>query len=498
MKLSELVGQVKGLEWVNGSSETDIVGLADDSRHAAAGKLFFALSPGETAGRHASEALARGAAAVVVPPGAAFEGSGPILTARDCRAALADAAAAFFAPTPRFPIVGITGTNGKTTTTLMTAAVLRQSGRKVAVIGTLGTLRDDGCREPSPNTTPGLLPLYATFRALEEEGYGAVAMEVSSQGIVQHRIRGIPFSAAVWTNLSPEHFELHGDLETYRQAKLALFRDCEHRPAGPAAPEFFNVLNGSDDSFGHFSAAARGRTFTFGLHSSADVRAEDVRTDFRASRFTLAHGSQRCPVTLALGGDFNVQNALAAAAVGIGFGLDLAAIARGLESVREVPGRFQAIGGDDRRVLVDYAHTSEGMEKLLHSCRALVGPGERLIVVFGCGGDRDRTKRPRMGSVAAALADLCIVTNDNPRTESPQQILADILTGIPQEHRPRLTIELDRERAIRLALSMARPADLVVIAGKGHEDYQILGTQRIHFDDREVVAAALEELRRTP
>ena len=495
MKLAQLLDAVPSLRLIRGNTGATIVSLCDDSRQAGPGALFFSLAaePAQAVA-HAGQALERGAEAVVVAPGVAVAGERTVLETADSRAALADAARRFFHPTPRIPIVAVTGTNGKTTTSLMTAAVLRQAGLKVAVIGTLGTLREGGQREPSPNTTPGLMPLYQTFRALEEEGYQALVMEVSSQGIAQHRTRGVPFSAAVWTNLSPEHFELHGDLDTYRAVKLRLFSEGMQRPTEAGVPEHVSVLNVDDVEYPRFRAACRGRVRTFGTSPESDVRARAVETSFDSSRFVMCAGGREQAVKLALGGDFNVLNALAAAAVGLGFGLELPAIARGLESVEEVPGRFQALGGSRRRVLVDYAHTSEGTEKLLASCRALVGKGERLIVVFGCGGDRDRTKRPRMGAVAARLADVCFVTNDNPRTEDPQQILADILAGIPEEHRAKLTIELDRGQAIRRALETAGPRDLVVVAGKGHEDYQILGTRRVHFDDREVVREALANL----
>ncbi|MBI4870513.1 MAG: UDP-N-acetylmuramoyl-L-alanyl-D-glutamate--2,6-diaminopimelate ligase [Candidatus Riflebacteria bacterium] len=495
MKLSQMLEALPDLQLVSGKADVEFKQLCDDSRQVSDGDLFFCLAADpETVALHARQAAANGAVAVVAPPGLTEEGARVVLATADPRAALADAAHLVFAPTPRILIVGVTGTNGKTTTTLMTAAVLRQAGHRVAVIGTLGTLREDGRREASPNTTPGLLALYRTFQALEAEGTTAVVMEVSSQGVVQHRVRAIPFTAAVWTNLSPEHFELHGDLETYRKIKMRLFSECLQRQAAEGVPAFVNVLNQDDPSYPFFRGACRGGLKTFGLAPGADVRADGIEASFDSSTFRLSAGGREQPVRLALGGDFNVQNALAAAAVGLAFGLELPAIALGLESVQEVPGRFQALGGKARRVLVDYAHTSEGMEKLLGSCRALVHSPERLIVVFGCGGDRDRTKRPRMGRVAAQLADHCFITNDNPRSEDPQQILSDILTGIPEEKRACLTIELDRKAAIREALRAAGPTDLVVIAGKGHEDYQILGANRIHFDDREVVRETLLEL----
>ncbi len=498
MKLSRLLEGIASMKLARPGEDPELTGLAEDSRNVTPGCLFFALAGDpETAGIHARQALERGASALVLPPGVCLDGDFTRISSDDCRAALADAAARYFAPTPKLPVIGVTGTNGKTTTSLMIRSILTEAGHRPAVIGTLGTLRHDGSQEESPNTTPGLMPLYATFRSLEETGHTAIVMEVSSQGIAQHRIRGIPFAAAAWTNLSPEHFELHGDLETYSRIKESFFQDCTHRPPVEGAPPFCNVLNRDDSRFPRFQNACRGEILTFGRAEDARVRARNIAAGIEGSQFELVVGGNALPVTLPLGGAFNVENALAAAAVCHGLGIPTDTLVRGLERMVPVPGRFQAVGDGSRRVIVDYAHSSDGLQKLLAACRSLVSGQGRLLVVFGCGGDRDRTKRPKMGRVASRYGDLSIITNDNPRTESPEQIVEEILAGIPDERRPTVTVELDRRRAIRAGLAQTGPEDLLVIAGKGHEDYQILGTSRIHFDDREVVAAELTALGET-
>ena len=490
-------------ELVAGPASTEVRGLADDSRHVQPGDLFFCMPGAKVDGaRFAADAVEQGAVAVVVPEGTQPPPGVPALRAADCRAALSCAVREMAREAiGRLTYAGVTGTNGKTTTTCLTAAVLRAAGRRTAIVGTLGTLREDGSRVASKNTTPGPLDLLHQIEALAGEGYTHLAMEVSSQAVVQHRADFLPFAAAVWTNLSPEHFELHGDLDTYRAVKVRYLAEASAAAKADGRP-FAAVVNLDDPSAPQFLAAIGYGTvygFTMGApvvssFSGERVEGREGSSGLTGGRVIARWRDQRAEIRLQLGGGFNLQNALAAACVGLSQGIDLATSARGLAGVERVPGRFQPVPSEKRQVLIDYAHTSEGMENLLKACRPLVAQGGRLIVVFGCGGDRDNSKRPRMGRSAAAYADFCVITNDNPRTEDPARITGHILEGIDGGDRARCVVEHDRRRAIGIALEKASPHDLVVVAGKGHEDYQLVGDRVLHFDDYEVVKETLERL----
>lgn len=481
-----------------------VTGLADDSRQVKPGDLFFCMPGAKVDGtKFVPDAIARGAVAVVVQAGTSVPTGVPALVVDDCRAALSACVRALCDDvTSKLTYVGVTGTNGKTTTTCLTAAVLRAGGRKTAVVGTLGTLREDGSRVSSKNTTPGPLDLLSQIEALGQEGYTHLAMEVSSQAVVQHRADYLPFAAATWTNLSPEHFELHGDLDTYRNIKISYLADASAQAAREGR-KFSAIVNLDDESAKLFLAKIDARAtvygFTLGRSTVPDFKGEVVEgleawSGFDGGRVIARHRGVSQKVEIKLGGTFNLQNALAALCAGLAQGVDLATGARGLATVGSVPGRMQPVTSDKRRVLIDYAHTSEGMENLLKGCRPLVAEGGRLIVVFGCGGDRDNTKRPRMGKSASSYADYCVITNDNPRTEDPNRITGHILDGIDADARKRCVVEHDRRKAIELALNRATPKDLVVVAGKGHEDYQLVGDKVLHFDDYEVVKEVLAGL----
>lgn len=499
----EKIAKQTGIELVSGSESTTVTGLCDDSRLAKPGDLFFCVSGSKHDGtRFAKDAVARGAVAVVSDRSEAIELGVPVLRTIDTRATLARAVRLLHRETlDRLRYVGVTGTNGKTTTTHLIASVLREAGSRTAIVGTLGTIKDDGSRVPSKNTTPGPLDLLRTISGLASEGYKTLVMEVSSQAVVQRRAAFLPFSSAVWTNLSPEHFELHGDIDTYRSIKVSFIEECDRLAREEGRTTHSSILNLKDPSSPRFLAACRGRVHGFCLQNKPTtpfqgtlVLGEEPSCDLSGGRMVISYEGRKIPVHVRLGGHFNLENALAAASVGLSWGVDPAAIVSGLALVDKVPGRFQRIPSDKRRVLIDYAHTSEGLENLLVACRKMVRAEERLIVVFGCGGDRDNTKRPRMGRTASQYADLCIVTNDNPRTEDPVRITTQILEGMTPEDRSKCLVEHDRRKAIGQALFEARPTDLVVVAGKGHEDYQLVGDQVLHFDDSEVVKETLARL----
>ncbi|NLX59900.1 MAG: UDP-N-acetylmuramoyl-L-alanyl-D-glutamate--2,6-diaminopimelate ligase [Phycisphaerae bacterium] len=458
--------------------------VVSDSRQVRPGDLFVALRGVDSDG-HAfvARALAAGAAAVVVeradavPPGAVAV---LVPDGRDAAALLAHEMAGH--PTAALTVLGVTGTNGKTTTTYLTRSILEADGRRTGVIGTISY--QVGSRTiPAPTTTPGPVQLADCFADMAASGLTAAVMEVSSHALDQRRTLGVEFRAAAFTNLTPEHLDYHHDMVTYRQAKGRLFAQL--------SPDAAAVLNRDDEASAHFAAATRARVVWYSMKGDADIAAADVRADLDGTQFDLVLRSGRLPVRLQLIGRHNVYNAMASAGLALSLGIEPQTVVQGLEALAAVPGRLEPVRcGQPFAVLVDYAHTDDALENSLSS----VGPLKqgRLIVVFGCGGDRDRTKRPRMAAVAEKWADTVIVTNDNPRTENPERIADEVFAGFTSPEAA--TRELDRAAAIRRAIEAARPGDVVVIAGKGHEDYQIVGAERRHFDDREQARRVLTSL----
>ena len=459
--------------------DTRIDGIADDSRTVRPGDLFCAWA-GVAADAHAFAGPAARAGAVAVLgerplPDVAL----PQVLVRDGRRAAAVAAALVFGnPQAALVLVGVTGTNGKTTSVWVLRHLLATRGG-AASIGTLGAVLPDGSILPGSEalTTPGPVQLAGTLRQLVDAGAVHLAMEVSSHALDQGRVAGLRFDAAVFTNLTRDHLDYHGTLEQYLAAKRSL---VDLLRAGGVA-----ISNADDPAWGGLAEAAP-RALTFGAAAAADVRFSDVRLDATGASFTLSttagHASARIPLL----GEFNVQNATAAAAacLALDFGLDDVAAALG--TVPQVPGRLERIASEPCPVLRDYAHTPDALERALAALRPLTRG--RLIVVFGAGGDRDRGKRPLMGRAAAGGADVAIVTSDNPRTEDPETIIDQIMTGIAEGRAIRIA---DRRAAIAHALELASPGDIVLLAGKGHEDYQIMGTQKRPFDERQVVSELL-------
>jgi UDP-N-acetylmuramoyl-L-alanyl-D-glutamate--2,6-diaminopimelate ligase len=398
------------------------------------------------------------------------------------------AAAVFGQPSRSFALVGVTGTNGKTTTALLVEALFRAAGCRTGVIGTLGARIGDR-QLPGDRTTPEAPDLQALFGQMAAEDVRAVAMEVSSHALTQDRTLGAEFDVGVFTNLTQDHLDFHGTLEAYFDAKARLFTDYPTH----TSKSFTSVLN-LDDPYGQrLQGMAKGRIVTYGIDREATLGASDVRAtpagiSFRVSR----EGGLGEALQLRLGGRFNVSNALAALGVAHAVGLEWEGSLEALAAVPGVPGRFESVdAGQEFSVIVDYAHTPDGLLNVLNAARAL--EPRHLIVVFGCGGDRDRGKRPIMGRLAAELADVAVVTSDNPRSEEPGAIIREIVAGFEAApgRQARLVEEPDRKAAIGQAIGMAGPRDLVLIAGKGHEDYQIFADRTIHFDDREVAREVL-------
>ncbi|HET6579934.1 MAG TPA: UDP-N-acetylmuramoyl-L-alanyl-D-glutamate--2,6-diaminopimelate ligase [Gemmatimonadales bacterium] len=455
-------------------------GVGMDSRTIRPGMLYVAVRGSQADGhRFVADAVRRGATAVMVE--SAQQSEVPEILVRDGRrAALALGQAWYGWPSRRLTLIGITGTNGKTTTTGLVRHLFNAAGR-AGSIGTLGAF--DGSGEAVPSTagsltTPGPIDLQATLADLLARGTSHVVMEASSHSLDQGRLDGLAFAAGVFTNLTRDHLDYHETMEAYLAAKLKLI--------GLLGLGGVEVVNLDDEAWRIMPP--RARRVTFGLDSAADVRATGVVLDAAGSRFRLEGGFGRAEASLPLLGDFNVSNALAAAACALGLGQPLEQVVARLAVSPQVPGRMERISDVPCIVLRDYAHTPDALERALATLRPLTRG--RVIVVFGCGGDRDRGKRPLMGRIAAEGADLAIATSDNPRTEDPDAIIDEIEQGMGDV--PHLRIP-DRLAAIHAALGEARAGDTLLLAGKGHETYQVLGTERVPFDEREIVRAATGE-----
>jgi UDP-N-acetylmuramoyl-L-alanyl-D-glutamate--2,6-diaminopimelate ligase len=456
-----------------------LTGVSTDSRTLAPGMAYLAVRGSQVDGhRFVPEAIARGAAALVVE---SSRGSAlPEFIVSDGRlAALVVARAWYGDPASRLTLVGVTGTNGKTTTTALTRHLLNRDGH-AGSLGTLGAFDGAGAAVPSTAgslTTPGPVDLQATFAELVRRGVTHVVMETSSHSLDQGRLDGLSFAAGIFTNLTRDHLDYHGTMESYLAAKLRL--------SGYLAPGGYEVVN-ADDPAWRAMPPYRPR-LTFGLDPAADVCAAELQLDAGGSSFLLRCREGQAAVRLPLLGEFNISNALGAAAAALALKVPLESVVEGLRTAPQVPGRMERITEAPCVVLRDYAHTPDALERALETLRPLT-PG-RLIVVFGCGGDRDRGKRPVMGRIAAEAADLAVVTSDNPRTENPESIVDEVVAGIGG--RPFLR-HVDRAEAIGLALRESRPGDTVLLAGKGHETYQVVGTSKIPFDERTIVLDALK------
>ena len=482
MELAELAQVLPGVV-VRGDPSTAVVDATVDSRAAGPGSLFCCVVGERTDGHaFATDAAANGAAALLVER--RLDVDLPQLRVESVRSAAGPAAAAIFGrPSERMTVVGVTGTNGKTTTTYMLERAFAAAGATPGLIGTVEVHIGDDVL-PVVHTTPEAPELQRLFARMHEAGVGAVGMEVSSHGLALDRVSGTRFACGVFTNLTRDHLDFHGSVEAYEAAKAKLF-------AGELALR--GAINVDDPAGVRIAAGAAVPVVTFAIDSDADVRAIDVVTSAEGSRFTCIAGDEHIAVRVPITGRYNVSNALATLASFHALGLPLEAAADGIAALAGVPGRLEAVDvGQPFTVVVDYAHTPDSLENVLHATRDVCEG--RLIVVFGCGGDRDRGKRPLMGKVATTLADLTFVTSDNPRSEDPAAIIVEIEAGAIEGGGAYRT-EQDRRAAIRAAVGEARPGDLVVIAGKGHESGQKFADRVVPFDDRVV---AREELAALP
>ena len=486
MRLSELLA-VLDAHRTSSDSDIDIAGLTQNSRQVLRDYLFVAVRGEKTDGHlYIDDAVSAGAAAVVCEE-ADFPVHGAVkIVVPDSRLALARLADAFYGhPSAKLRVVGVTGTNGKTTITYLVRNALARAGIASGLIGTI-EYRVDGRTIPADRTTPDPVLIHSLLAEMVARGCGAAVMEVSSHALDQKRVEAIRFNVGVFTNLTQDHLDYHRDLDEYLEAKARLFRMLGDYPDDPSPRRA--VVNVDDPRAARIIEVARAPVITYGLSTPADVRAVDVRLGADGGTFTAVTPRGKVPVRTSLIGRHNVSNALAALAVGLALELDVDAVVAGIADTTHVPGRLEFIENDRGfTVVVDYAHTDDALRNVLTSLREITRG--RIITVFGCGGDRDPGKRPKMGAVVNELADFSIVTSDNPRSEEPDAIIAAILKAYAADDD--YVVEPDRRAAIERAIAMAKPGDTVLIAGKGHETYQQFRNQTIVFDDREVARAAL-------
>ncbi|MEC0369946.1 UDP-N-acetylmuramoyl-L-alanyl-D-glutamate--2,6-diaminopimelate ligase [Paenibacillus chibensis] len=490
MKLNELASTLT-IAQIIGNGDITITGLQTDSRKVAPGDLFICL-PGYTVDGHdyALKAAEQGAAALVVER--QLDIDLPQVIVKDSRYAMAVMADAFFgSPSSHMKMIGVTGTNGKTTTTYLIEKMMNDHGVNTGLIGTI-QMRYGGRTFPMSGTTPEALELQRSLDDMSAGGVQCCVMEVSSHALEQGRVKGTDFRTAIFTNLTQDHLDYHKSMEEYRAAKGLFFSRLGNKFSHQKSQRKYAVLNLDDEASQYFAKVTAAEVITYGLDEKADVRASEISITAQGTHFHVDTFKGSADIQLRMVGKFNVYNALAAITAGLLEGLELDSIKQSLESVPGVDGRVESVDeGQPFAVIVDYAHTPDGLENVLKTVNEFAKG--RVITVFGCGGDRDRTKRPIMGKIAAKYSDLVMVTSDNPRTEDPDLILKDIEAGLLEDSVPEDKYQLivDRRAAIQKAIEMASPDDVVLIAGKGHETYQILGHTKHDFDDRIVAKEAI-------
>ena len=479
MKISELVKNA-GCVSIEGI-DRDISEMSYNTSTVTDGCLFFCIEGYKTDGHlFAKKAVENGARAVVISKDVEVGNDITKIYVKDTRDAMAKMASNFYGnPSSRLNIIGITGTNGKTTSTFMLKSILDEAGHKTALLGTIYNIIGDKT-EIAKRTTPESLDLQKMFYEMVSAGIDTCIMEVSSHSLALKRVYGVNFKSCIFTNLTQDHLDFHKTMENYFKTKMMIFDNCE-----------IASINMDDEYGTRASSMLSNRQINFGINNKCDIMAKDIKIKEDSTEFTLSYKNNDIPVIINMPGKFNVYNAIGCASVCIGLGITLDKIKDGLEKLKNVPGRSEIINTKKGfTIVIDYAHTPDGIVNILKTAREYTKG--RLITVFGCGGDRDKTKRPKMGKAAGELSDFCIVTSDNPRSEDPKSIIDDILPGIEETH-CNYVIIVDRIEAIRHAIKMGKYGDVIVIAGKGHETYQVLKDKTIHFDEREIVSAILKE-----
>ncbi|MXQ55865.1 UDP-N-acetylmuramoyl-L-alanyl-D-glutamate--2,6-diaminopimelate ligase [Shimazuella alba] len=489
MKLSELVDVLHVKEWLD-PTDVEITGIETDSREVKPGDLFIALR-GFTVDGHeyVDKAVEKGAAAILVET--PVQASIPIIQVPDTRRAMAFLANRFYQyPSQQLKLIGITGTNGKTTTSHLIEQILKSTGRETGIIGTIGVKIKDK-EIPVRNTTPDVVELQKSLRLMVDEGADYTVMEVSSHALHMGRTRGAHYHIAVFTNLTQDHLDYHQTMEKYREAKGLLFSQLGNQYTNKQKENQVAVLNSDDEASDYFATITAAQVITYGIKKEADVRAKNIEHRVDGVSFELETFQGNVPISLPLFGTFNVYNSLAAVAVALVEGIPLLQIKKSLENLEGVDGRFESVqAGQAYTVLVDYAHTPDSLQNVLTTAKSFAKG--KVICVVGCGGDRDRGKRPLMAGIATAYSDFTVITSDNPRTEDPEAIIADMMEGVSGQETTNYTKIVDRKSAIEHALKQAKPGDVVLIAGKGHETYQEINGVRYPFDDRKIAYEAIK------
>ena len=482
------------VQQVQGDQNVSIQDITADSRAVKLNSLFIALDGATVDGHnYIDKAVAAGAVAVIVSKPVTVPDDVCVITVSDTRQAMMVCVPYFFDyPANRMRMVGVTGTNGKTTTTHMIRHILKAQGHKVGVIGTVHIMIGD-TSYPIHNTTPDVVDLQHILHQMVQENVEYCVMEVSSHALALGRVSGVEFDTAVFTNLTQDHLDFHKTFENYLAAKCKLF---EQVSASDQVKDNKGAVINIDDSYGHrVMEKTTAPTITYSTLGKGTLNASDVHMSTKNSQYTVNYKGESYPVSMNTTGLFNVYNTLAAIGACLQEGISMEAIDTALKTFSSVPGRFELIEeGQDFAVVVDYAHTPDGLQNILETAKAI--KENRIIIVFGCGGDRDATKRPIMGRIAAEYGDKIYVTSDNPRTEDPVQIVKDVEVGVKEALRDGTSyaVIVDRREAINHAIHDAKAGDIVIIAGKGHENYQILKNETIHFDDREEARKALKEI----
>ncbi|WP_411679199.1 UDP-N-acetylmuramoyl-L-alanyl-D-glutamate--2,6-diaminopimelate ligase [Clostridium thailandense] len=475
---------LKGINYkvLKGNDDLEIREIQYDSRAVKDGDLFICIEGYATDGhKYINSAYNSGAKAIICSKTVESLPDCTVLMVEDSRKVLALAGANYYAqPASKLKVIGITGTNGKTTSTFMMKSILETAGYKVGLVGTIANYIGDK-KVPAHRTTPESLELQNLFKDMVNEGVEYCVMEVSSHSLYLNRVYGIKFSEAIFTNLTQDHLDFHKTFENYYAAKLILFKNTK------------NSIVNIDDEFGErVYKDSEGNKITYSIDKPADIRANNIHMHSRGVDFDVTYKNQVAHINLNIPGKYNVMNALGSMAACLGEGISMEIVKEGLENMLCVPGRCEIVTKNYNlgyEVIVDYAHTPDGLENILRTAREFTKG--KLISVFGCGGDRDNTKRPIMGKIGSELSDLAVITSDNPRSEDPMSIIKEIETGILKDNY--IVIE-NRREAIKKAMELAQKDDVVVVAGKGHEDYQILKDKTIHFDEREVIAEIVKEL----
>lgn len=479
MKLKKLIENTQYTELLNFDGDVEISGISYNSKTVQKGDIFVCLKGEHSDGHeYAKMAFDKGAAAFFTEK--RLDINAPQIVVDSARHKIADIASAFYdCPSKKINLIGVTGTNGKTSVTHLIQRIMEADNKRCALIGTLGyKVSSSDTYHDAKHTTPQAPELQKTLAKISDEKIGFVAMEVSSHALEQNRAGCCEFNGAVFTNLTQDHLDYHITMHNYFEAKAILFKSLK---AGG-----FAVINNDDEYAEQFKSIVPDgvKIITYGIKKESDIMARDIDFSVHGAKFNCVIYKNETPVNLQMNGMFSVYNALAALCAGLASDVDKDICIKALEHTKSVDGRFEIVCKEPL-VIVDYAHTPDGLENVLKAAKELTPEGSSLICLFGCGGDRDATKRPKMGKIADELADIVVVTSDNPRSEDPQLIISDILAGIKSVNTQKVYVEPDRRVAISILKNIANPHDVVVLAGKGHEDYQILKDGTVHFDDRE-------------